>query len=424
MSFSMIRVSQVVLLTVSSAGLAVSSLANACQPTTIGFGGASCPPNGYGNPQPPYDCDYDGDGTNDSWCKPITIPNPAGPGNLPATDSCGNTLSLPCVGDPMTPGGGQDYFRPTWKKPGEMGPGTELGRCLYECGRNTWKVWVCDTDGDGTPDKFTKSEWTTKNGGSNWPYTGESKTFCVPMNVASVRGESMSPLVIVSSTYTNLVDFSDGYTIDDVVVLRSFPTSLANVVVDNQPLGEYLQPIDIGPIEKGVGQDLVMVVGPVFTRVALGEAQSLARTSSGARVLMFENTIENTDTKDHAYEISLFGRNLSLASDRVSIEIPAGESRTFVVEAVETGPGVAALAALAYSDTFDIDDAYTSVSVVAPATSWSDIDLNGRVGTSDLAILINRWGVPDQQDAADLNDDGVINGHDLAILLSDWDLNP
>jgi len=412
----------------SFAGLALAAPALACQKTTIDFRGG-CPPNGYGQPQPPYDCDYDGDGTNDSWCNPITIPDPNGGPDLPATDSCGNTLSLPCVGDPTTPGGGGDYYRPTWTPPGGMPPGTELGRCLYECGRNNWEVWVCDSDGDGTPDKFTKSEWTTKNGGSNWPFTGESRTFCVPMASTATddEGEEMfdkerlDPMVIVASEYTNGRDFSEGYAVTDVVVLRTFPDSLANIMVGGTRLGEYLEPIGPVPVEESVGQDFVVAEGPVFTNVNLGHAQTLARTGSGARVLMFENTLTNLDSEAHVYEVSLFGRNLSLTQDRMSVEIPAGETRTFVVEAVETGPGVAALGAMAYADEFDIDDPMVTVAVVPPATSWSDIDLSGRVGMGDLAMLLNRWGVPENQDPADLNDDGVVNNRDLAILLADWD---
>lgn len=412
------------LLLAAVAGFAVPGVADACQMTSVDFSG-SCPPNGYGNPQPPYDCDYDGDGTNDSWCSPITVNDPNGPGTLPTTDSCGNTLSLPCVGDPMTPGGGGDYFRPTWKKPGETGPGTELGRCLYDCGRNTWNVWVCDSDGDGTPDKFTKSEWTTKNGGRNWPFTGESKTFCTPMGSTASHVQPEQPLVIVSSSYTNKTDFSDGYTIDDVVVLRSTPESLENVVVDNQRLGDYLvRPIDAEPFPKGAGQDYVMVTEPVFTKLGLEHQQSIARAEGGGRVILFESTLENLDTQDHVFEVSLFGRNLSLASDKLVFNIPAGQSHRFTVEAMETGPGVSALAALAYSDTFDIDDPVTTVAVVEPSTSWSDIDLNGRVDVTDLSILVNQWGIVVGQTPADLNDDGVVNGLDLAILLSDWDSNP
>lgn len=40
---------------------------------------------------------------------------------------------------------------------------------------------------------------------------------------------------------------------------------------------------------------------------------------------------------------------------------------------------------------------------------------------SDLSILLNRWGVLEGQDPADLNDDGVVNSTDLSILLADWD---
>ncbi len=406
------------LLLVTVAGLATASSAWACQKTTIGFGGASCPPNPYGDPQPPYDCDLDGDGVNDSWCKPIIIPNPNGGPNLPATDSCGNTLSLPCVGDPTTPGGGGDHFRPTFKKMGETGKGTELGRCLYPCGRNTWMVWVCDSDGDGTPDKFTKSMWTTRDGGTHWPYSGKSKTFCEPLASSATTNEA-DPMVIVSTEFANGTDFSNGYAISDVVVLRSNPDDLGRVRVDGVRLDEYMISGDVAA--EGMAQDFVVADSHVYTEFEAGHAQMLARTESGARVMMFENTLTNIDDEDHVYEVAIFGRNLSLTVEKISIAIPAGETRTFTVDAVETGPGVAAIGMHAYADVFHIDDPRTTVEIIPPATSWSDIDLSGSVGMSDLSILLNRWGVLEGQDPADLNDDGVVNSTDLSILLADWD---
>jgi hypothetical protein len=46
-----------------------------------------------------------------------------------------------------------------------------------------------------------------------------------------------------------------------------------------------------------------------------------------------------------------------------------------------------------------------------------DLDGDGSVGASDIAILLNGWG---SAGAADLNGDGVVNGADLATLLSNW----
>jgi len=53
-----------------------------------------------------------------------------------------------------------------------------------------------------------------------------------------------------------------------------------------------------------------------------------------------------------------------------------------------------------------------------PSTSPSpDLDGNGSVGASDLAILLNQWGTVG---TADLNGDGVVNASDMAVLLNQW----
>jgi hypothetical protein len=46
-----------------------------------------------------------------------------------------------------------------------------------------------------------------------------------------------------------------------------------------------------------------------------------------------------------------------------------------------------------------------------------DIDGDGLVNASDLALLFNNWG---GAGSTDLNGDGVTNGDDLSILLADW----
>ncbi|MBL9121243.1 MAG: S8 family serine peptidase [Phycisphaerae bacterium] len=49
-----------------------------------------------------------------------------------------------------------------------------------------------------------------------------------------------------------------------------------------------------------------------------------------------------------------------------------------------------------------------------------DIDLNGVVGASDIAVLLGAWGQC-VGCAADLNHDGMVNAMDLSILLGLWD---
>ena len=56
--------------------------------------------------------------------------------------------------------------------------------------------------------------------------------------------------------------------------------------------------------------------------------------------------------------------------------------------------------------------------VTVPACA-ADLDGDGSVGGSDLALLIARWG-PCTSCAEDLNGDGRVSGEDLAIVLSIW----
>ena len=46
-----------------------------------------------------------------------------------------------------------------------------------------------------------------------------------------------------------------------------------------------------------------------------------------------------------------------------------------------------------------------------------DIDMNGRVGGEDIAILVSQWGMCG---TADLNKNGIVDAYDLQILLAEW----
>lgn len=60
------------------------------------------------------------------------------------------------------------------------------------------------------------------------------------------------------------------------------------------------------------------------------------------------------------------------------------------------------------------------LTVTAPALA--DLNANGVVNASDLALLLGRWGpVTDSSDLiADINNNGVVNASDLALLLGSW----
>ncbi len=62
--------------------------------------------------------------------------------------------------------------------------------------------------------------------------------------------------------------------------------------------------------------------------------------------------------------------------------------------------------------------AYEYDPTTGPEGCLADLDRNGAVGASDLALLLGGWG-GDASDA-DLDDDGVVGAGDLAILLGSW----
>lgn len=398
--------------------VASTGAASACIVVCVGFS-RGCPPNPYGQPQPPLDCDLDGDGMNDSWCVPITLPNPAG-GNFPTTDSCGNTLSLPCVAD-NPPGAGGDHYRPTWKKPGETGSGTELGRCLYPCGRNTWTVGMCDTNGDGTPDKFMTSKWTTEdfkdtNNDGVWDTpTGKKKTFCV--NIGAAASVQQQHMIIVATQYRDGDSAAGGVMISDAVVLPQVLTDLGDVVLDGQPLGV---PIDNAIVAVAHMEQRVVDAVEVATRSDVVAEPAAARGAAGDGLVRFRGTVTNIDTVAHNYEVSFFGVNVVAPAEPIHLTIAAGDTAVYVVEAQTVGEGDRALATVAYSDLGDPYDAVVAVAVVEPPVRLGDLNGDNAVNGDDLALLLSAWGETGEANPADLNHDHVVNAVDLALLLGDW----
>jgi hypothetical protein len=51
--------------------------------------------------------------------------------------------------------------------------------------------------------------------------------------------------------------------------------------------------------------------------------------------------------------------------------------------------------------------------------SLGDLDQNGAVGASDLALFLAEWGTINPS-PCDLNNDGIVNGGDLGLLLTNW----
>ncbi len=96
-----------------------------------------------------------------------------------------------------------------------------------------------------------------------------------------------------------------------------------------------------------------------------------------------------------------FGTEPTLGADGARVDIPAGRLRGY-----------------AWAENvgwINLDDADAFVGFGAPM--GPDLDGDGEVGSSDLAILLAGWGSPGP---ADLNGDGTVDSADLAILLAAW----
>ncbi len=59
-----------------------------------------------------------------------------------------------------------------------------------------------------------------------------------------------------------------------------------------------------------------------------------------------------------------------------------------------------------------------TVNNIAAQTKPADLNNDGIVNITDLAMLLNKWGTADQ--TADINQDGIVNIFDLATLLNKW----
>jgi len=69
----------------------------------------------------------------------------------------------------------------------------------------------------------------------------------------------------------------------------------------------------------------------------------------------------------------------------------------------------------------DVTGTLTPASVSQTPPCPADLDHDNVVSSSDIAILLNQWGLPG---AADLNGSGAVDASDLATLLSSWGACP
>lgn len=73
----------------------------------------------------------------------------------------------------------------------------------------------------------------------------------------------------------------------------------------------------------------------------------------------------------------------------------------------------------------DVDGAVGATDLAILLGAWggsgaADIDGNGAVDAADLAILLGAWGPAPKGTPADLDRDGDVDAADLALLLGAW----
>jgi hypothetical protein len=350
---------------------------------TVSFGTNTCPPNGYAYTngsgmlvkptQPPFDVDTNGDGTNDAWGYTITIPKGGG-GNFNTTDACGNKLCLIGVPDPRGPGCGQDYFSPRFKA-GGMGPGVEVGKCVYTCGRNTWTICFADANGDCVPDKFTKSCWESRDGGTgtdDWAFSGKIKTFCADL--------TKSKIAVVCTETNTMPRPAPGPTPSGTARgLRSrqavpvpVPAPLfaiqAATIVD---LGTDLATVEVGGEPVGGPGESAMAASEIAPSQETGEAGTVANTLElieevvvPGDIITAEGVIVNIDDVAHEYRFAEFAVNAEIIDGPTSIVLGPGEAASYTIMAHVNGWGDVGIFAFAHSETGDAADGSMGAAMV------------------------------------------------------------
>ena len=62
-----------------------------------------------------------------------------------------------------------------------------------------------------------------------------------------------------------------------------------------------------------------------------------------------------------------------------------------------------------------------AIVTVVPANISGDLDGNGFVGPSDMALLLANWGsVSFGENPFDIDGDGIVGAGDLTILIANW----
>ncbi len=343
-----------------------------------------CPPSNYltpaqkaavmggaVNPTTPLDYDLTGNGMKSAWSIPIRIPNPAG-GQFQTTDAKGNSVFLVGIPDPAGLGFGSDHYSPRFRANGAAKAGVEVGQCVYEEGRNLWRLDFTDNQTAGTPDQFTKSIWRSRNGDATAANFDERTYFVTDLTkdkivvdkVVKMPGMNLTPGFSISAS--TLVD--------------------AGVELSKVQLGGSTIPLPgPSPTVAGVAQTI---------DTDLPEEQNVLNDPQGTILPGEKFTIDGTLTNTYgtsltyALTYNTIGCELLSAPQTLTLGPGASASYQLLVEALKVGD--AAVSSLAYETNTNAPgdgwaDAAIFTSVPEPS-SWV-LGLLGALGLLGLARL-------------------------------------
>jgi len=301
---------------------------------------ASCPP---GCPQPPLDYDLNGDGTPDSWNIPFLI---LGPGSTiwPDKDELGNEIVI--VGKPGSVGLGCSgaHYSAILRVPGGNPEGVELGQCVYpqkpgDCiGVNSFSLEFEDANGNGVPDRFTKSKWVSRNG-TDASCPKELTYFIADLIKKKIV---VAPVSLLGEQYMIKATSTVPSILDAVIV--DLGTELSTVVVNGDTLGV---PGQGGPGEFSTNSQVLRVA----TRMSSIEQDGADLTIQG--------TLANYDVVGHEYRWATFG--IRAAVDTLPpLYVAPDSTEPYVLQATLANPGAPdsiGVMVFAYAETGDLLDA-------------------------------------------------------------------
>lgn len=132
--------------------------------------------------------------------------------------------------------------------------------------------------------------------------------------------------------------------------------------------------------------------------------------------------IQNGDVdQPYTARTVVVGGNTPYVTQVTAGALPAGltlDSATGVLSGTPTAAGKFSFTiTVSDADLVEVSQAYSMI--IAGQVCPADLDFDGVVNASDLAVLLGAWG-PNPLHPADFDGNGAVNASDLAVLLGNW----